>query len=54
MRGRIVNEFKHPGAYIAEFNARLTEQEVNLSSGIYFYQLESNGIVMTGRMLLIK
>ena len=50
----LVNEFKQPGAYIAEFNARIAEQGVNLSSGIYFYQLESNGIVMTGRMLLIK
>ncbi|MBK6773795.1 MAG: T9SS type A sorting domain-containing protein [Ignavibacteria bacterium] len=50
----LVNEFKQPGAYIAEFNARIAEQGVNLSSGIYFYQLESNGIVLTGRMLLIK
>ncbi len=50
----LVNEFKQPGAYIAEFNARLAEQGVNLSSGIYFYQLESNGIVISRRMLLIK
>ncbi len=50
----LVNEFKQPGAYIAEFNARIAEQGVNLSSGIYFYQLEANGIVLTGRMLLIK
>ncbi|MBK6537166.1 MAG: T9SS type A sorting domain-containing protein [Ignavibacteria bacterium] len=50
----LVNEFKQPGTYIAEFNARIAEQGVNLSSGIYFYQLESNGIVLTGRMLLIK
>ncbi len=50
----LVNEFKQTGAYIAEFNASFAEQGVNLSSGIYFYQLESNGIVLTGRMLLIK
>ncbi|MBK6773220.1 MAG: T9SS type A sorting domain-containing protein [Ignavibacteria bacterium] len=50
----LVNESKQPGAYIAEFNAHLTEQGVYLSSGIYFYQLESSGIVLTRRMLLIK
>jgi hypothetical protein len=50
----LVNEFKQPGAYIAEFNARIAEQGADFPSGIYFYQLESNGIVLTGRMLLIK
>ncbi len=58
----LVNEFKQPGAYIAEFNAHHTEQGVDFPSGIYFYQLvvnssnpfESNEIVLTGRMLLIK
>ena len=50
----LVNEFKQPGAYIVEFNARLAKQGADFPSGIYFYQLESNGIVLTGRMLLIK
>ena len=50
----LVNEFKQPGTYIAEFNALLAEQGADFPSGIYFYRFESNGIILTGRMLLIK
>ena len=50
----LVNEFKQPGAYIAEFNARIAEQGADFPSEIYFYRFESNGIVMTRRMLLFK
>jgi len=44
----IINEFKNPGAYVVEFSGS------NMSSGIYYYTLESNGFVLTKRMLLIK
>ncbi|MBS1552590.1 MAG: T9SS type A sorting domain-containing protein [Bacteroidetes bacterium] len=44
----LVKEKQNAGRYSVNFNG------ANLSSGIYFYQLESNGIVLTGRMLLIK
>ncbi|MBK9331362.1 MAG: T9SS type A sorting domain-containing protein [Ignavibacteria bacterium] len=44
----IVNEYKSAGAYAAEFNGN------NLSSGIYFYTLESNGNFLTRKMLLVK
>ena len=43
-----INEYKHKGAYIKEFIAS------GLSSGIYFYILESNGTKITKSMLLIK
>jgi len=44
----LLNELKQPGTYTAEFNGS------NFSSGIYFYRLVTNGIVITRRMLLIK
>jgi hypothetical protein len=36
------------GVYNVEFNA------TNLSSGIYFYQLQSNGLIQTNKMILVK
>ncbi len=42
------NEFKTSGNYIVEFNG------INLTSGIYFYKLESNNFVQTRKMVLIK
>jgi hypothetical protein len=44
----IVNEVKSAGNYTADFNAS------NLSSGIYFYKLESGNFSKTMRMILIK
>ncbi|MBK7254404.1 MAG: SBBP repeat-containing protein [Ignavibacteria bacterium] len=44
----LVKEKQNAGRYSVNFNG------ANLSSGIYFYRFESNGIVLTGRMLLIK
>ena len=37
-----------PGWYTVEFRAG------NLSSGVYFYRLESGATVLTGRMLLLR
>lgn len=46
----LVNDFKQPGIYIAEFslvNSKLT-------SGVYFYTIKAGGFVSTKKMLLIQ
>jgi hypothetical protein len=44
----LVNEYKQPGYYETEF------QGSNLSSGIYYYILETNGIREVRKMVLMK
>ncbi len=44
----LVSEIKAPGAYEVELNGS------NLSSGIYFYQLQSGNFISTKNMLLMK
>lgn len=44
----LINEYKTAGSYIISFNAE------ELSSGIYFYRLETGNFVDTKRMILIK
>ena len=44
----LVNETRSAGYYSVSFNASA------LSSGIYYYRLESNGISKTMKMALIK
>ncbi|MFZ4590284.1 MAG: choice-of-anchor V domain-containing protein [Ignavibacteria bacterium] len=44
----LLNERKNAGEYTVDFNGS------GLSSGVYFYKLEVNGISETKRMLLIK
>jgi hypothetical protein len=44
----LVNGYQSAGTHSVEFNAS------SLSSGIYFYRMESNGIVLTNKMNLIK
>jgi hypothetical protein len=44
----LVNSNMNVGSYSLEFNAS------NLTSGIYFYRLESNGFIDTKKMMLIK
>ncbi len=44
----LVNEEKPAGDYEVEFNA------TNLSSGLYFYQLEAGEFIQTKKMILIK
>jgi len=44
----LVNEVKNAGSYNLQFNAS------NLSSGTYFYRLESGSFVETKKMLLLK
>lgn len=46
--GSLVNEMKTSGVYSIEFNGS------ELSSGVYFYRMELNGLVETGKMTLIK
>ncbi|MCX6164744.1 MAG: T9SS type A sorting domain-containing protein, partial [Ignavibacteriae bacterium] len=44
----LVNEVKAPGVYSVDFNG------AELSSGVYFYRLESNGFTDIKKMMLIK
>ena len=44
----LVNEFKNAGVHIVQFNAS------NLSSGVYFYSIESSSFRETKKMILIK
>jgi len=45
---RIVNEFKAAGTYTIDFNAG------NLSSGVYFYRMETSGFSDIKKMMLLK
>ena len=45
---KLVNEVKPAGYYSVYFNAS------TLSSGVYFYRIETTGFVETKRMMLIK
>jgi hypothetical protein len=44
----LIDEVKNPGSYEVNFNAG------NLTSGVYFYRLVSEGTVLTKKMVLIK
>ena len=44
----LVNKQQQPGNYEVEFNAS------NLSSGVYFYQLSTENIHLTKKLLLLK
>ncbi|MDD5363436.1 MAG: T9SS type A sorting domain-containing protein [Ignavibacteria bacterium] len=44
----LVNEVKNPGSYLVDFNASA------LSSGVYFYKMETGGFSAVKRMVLVK
>ena len=44
----LVNELQSPGTYKIRFDG------ANLSSGVYYYQIEANGFIQQKKMLLIK
>lgn len=44
----LVNEYKQSGSYVIEWNAK------NMSSGVYFYTLESGDNRITKKMLLLR
>ena len=48
----LVNEIKTPGYYEIKFNAASLTN--GISSGVYFYTLESGGQIISKKMLLIK
>lgn len=46
----LINDYKSAGYYSYKFNA----DELNLSSGVYFYKLNTGGITSVKKMLLMK
>jgi len=44
----LVNEYRLPGFYKVDFNAE------GLSSGLYFYRLQANGITLTKKMIFLQ
>jgi hypothetical protein len=44
----LVNGYKNPGSYSVKFDAS------SLSSGIYYYVMETGGNIMTKKMVLVK
>lgn len=50
--GTLVNEFQPAGNYKVQFNA--SDLKGELSSGIYFYVLQSNNFLITKKMVLTK
>jgi hypothetical protein len=44
----LVNEFKQPGKYEINFKG------IDIPSGVYYYQLQTNGFVQTKKMVLLK
>jgi hypothetical protein len=44
----LVNEVKNPGSYLVDFDASA------LSSGVYFYKIETDGFSAVRRMILVK
>ena len=49
----LVNEEKQSGTYEVEFNI-YSDESRNLSSGIYFYQLQAGNYIETKKMVLMK
>jgi len=46
----LINEKQNAGSYSTDFNST----EFNLSSGIYFYTLKTDGFIETKKMILVK
>jgi len=44
----LVSEFKYEGNYVTDFDGS------NLSSGVYFYKIQTNNFSQTKRMILLK
>jgi hypothetical protein len=49
----LVDEYKTAGTYEVEFNSHSGKGR-NLTSGVYFYQLKTEGFIETKKMLLMK
>jgi hypothetical protein len=54
----LVNEEKQPGSYQVEFNAAVNgaalQSGVQYASGVYFYQLKTDGYTETKKMVFLK
>lgn len=50
----LINEQKPAGNYKVTYNASATAYGVNLSSGIYYYQITTNEFRQTSKMILVR
>jgi hypothetical protein len=44
----LINEFKNPGTYEVQFDA------TNISSGVYYYRIESGTFSKVNKMIVLK
>ncbi|MBN1398422.1 MAG: T9SS type A sorting domain-containing protein [Bacteroidetes bacterium] len=49
----LVNEVKNAGAYTVEWNGRSSAGQ-QIGSGVYFYRLKVNNVVLTKKLVLLK
>jgi hypothetical protein len=50
----LINEFQNAGIYKVHFNRQETTNSIQLSSGIYFYRLQTTENTITRKMILLK
>lgn len=50
----LVDEYQNPGIYNVRFDIFKNANGRNLSSGMYFYRLQTSGFTLTKKMMLIK
>ncbi|OGV11712.1 MAG: hypothetical protein A2499_14830 [Stygiobacter sp. RIFOXYC12_FULL_38_8] len=50
----LVDEYKQPGNYKVTFNARHLSTPLEMTSGVYFYQLRAGSFVKTKKLVLMK
>ncbi len=50
----LVNEYQQPGDYKVTFNARHFERSREITSGVYFYQLQASNFMQTKKMIVLK
>lgn len=50
----LVNEYKQPGTYEVKFDSRHVERSRSVTSGLYFYTLQTENFISTKKMILLK
>jgi hypothetical protein len=50
----LVNEFQNAGSYKVVFNGQLPTDNIQLTSGVYFYRLQADDFVQTKKLMFLK